>query len=172
MSEVDFDSQAASGDEGLNSDRLVPVSEAIRYRKRAQSAEKRVDELGQELATSRKKSEQLNERLKDVSFEQELVTKLTSAGAGDIEAAVLMARARMDDSAQEVGVDSVVERLIKEKGYLFEGRQAGPVAGKTAGVKDRKPSGQGVLERAAKRAATSGNRTDVQEYLRVRRQFV
>jgi hypothetical protein len=43
---------------------------------------------------------------------------------------------------------------------------------KTAGVKERRPSGASTLERAAKRAATSASRADMQEYMRVRRQFV
>ena len=38
---------------------------------------------------------------------------------------------------------------------------------KTAGARDRAASGQGVLERAAKRAATTGNRGDLQEYLKL-----
>ena len=42
MSEVDFESQVASEDEVGSGEKLVSVREAIRYRKRAQSAENAV----------------------------------------------------------------------------------------------------------------------------------
>ena len=45
MSEVDFESQVSSGDEAAGAERLVPVGEAIRYRKRAQNSESRVAQL-------------------------------------------------------------------------------------------------------------------------------
>ena len=52
MSEVDFESQVSSGDEGAGGERLVPVGEAIRYRKRAQSAEQEAVTLQQQLGHS------------------------------------------------------------------------------------------------------------------------
>lgn len=170
MSEVDFESQVSSEDEGLSSEKLVPVGEAIRYRKRAQGAEKQIGALEQELKTSREKNEQLAGELDEMKLEQKLVASLTAAGVSDLEAAVLIARARMKGSGGDV--DSVVEQLRKEKSYLFDGLETRAVASKTAGIKERKSGGQSVLERAAKRAATSGNRADVQEYMKVRRQFV
>jgi len=45
MEGFDLESQVSSDGEGVNSDKLVPVSEAIRYRKRAQIAEKKAAEL-------------------------------------------------------------------------------------------------------------------------------
>lgn len=170
MSEIDFESQASSEDEGISSEKLVPVGEAIRYRKRAQSAEKQIGALDQELKTSREKNEQLAGELDEMKLEQKLVASLTAAGVSDLEAAVLIARARMKGSDGDV--DSVVEQLRKEKSYLFDVLETRAVASKTAGIKERKSGGQSVLERAAKRAATSGNRADVQEYMKVRRQFV
>jgi len=170
MSEVDFESQVSSGDEGAGSERLVPVGEAIRYRRRAQEAEKEAATLEQQLQASREKNEQLAGELNEAKLEGRLIASLTAAGASDLEAAVLLAKARMEGTDGDV--DSVVEQLRKEKTYLFEDVETGAVISKTAGVKERKPSGQSVLNRAAKRAATSGNRADMQEYLRVRRQFV
>jgi len=172
MSEIDLESQVASADEGLSSEKLVHVSEAIRYRKRAQSAEKRVSELEQQLQVGNRKTEQLAEQLSEIKLDGDLVAKLTAAGVNDMEAAILMAKARMDSSGEEVGTDSVIEQLRKDKEHLFEERTTGAVAVKTAGVRDKKPGGQRVLERTAQKAAASGSRADVQEYLRVRRQFV
>jgi len=170
MSEIDFESQVSSGDEGAGGERLVPVGEAIRYRKRAQSAEQEAATLQQQLEASEEKSKQLARELDEAKHERELIASLTAAGASDLEAAVLLAKARMEGTDGDV--DSVVEQLRKEKTYLFEDVETSGVASKTAGVRERKPSGQSVLDRAAKRAATSGSRADMQEYLRVRRQFV
>ncbi len=170
MNEVDFESQVSSGDERLSEEKLVPVGEAIRYRKRAQSAERQISELEQQLKTSRNENEELTGRLKEVKLEQELVSKLTAAGAADLETAVLIAKARMESS--DSNVDSVIEQLRKEKDYLFEVLETSSIPSRTAGVKERQAGGQRILESAAKKAAASGSRTDVQEYLKVRRQFV
>jgi hypothetical protein len=43
---------------------------------------------------------------------------------------------------------------------------------RTAGAKDRVQNSQTVLEKAAKEAAVTGNRTDLQKYLKLRRSFV
>ncbi len=169
MSEVDFESQELSEDEVLGSGKLVPVGEAIRYRKRAQSVEKQLVEVEQQLKANRKENEQLTGQLNEMKVERELVSRLTAAGANDLEAAVLMAKVRMT-AGSDVG--SVVEQLQKEKSYLFEPLETGMIASRTTGVKERSMGGQKVLERAAKKAATSGSRADVQEYLKVRRQFV
>lgn len=152
--------------------KLVPVAESIRYRKRAQSAEKKVEALSDELAEAKAKASQMAEQLSATQTEQELTRKLAAAGTVDMETAVLLAKAKME-SGQHADLDGVVEQLKKEKLYLFAGeRQAAATATKTAGAKDRMQSSQAILERAAKRAATTGNRTDLQEYLRLRRSFV
>jgi len=169
MSEVDFVSQVSSEDEGLGVDKLVPVGEAIRYRKRAQSAEKQVAVLEEELSAAAEKNRQLNEQVSAGEVERELVSKLIKAGAGDLEAAVLIAKAKLGSDGD---IDTVVGQLREEKAYLFD-EPAGPVASlKTSGVRERGQGAKRVLEDKAKRAAVSGSRADVQEYLRVRRQFV
>jgi len=171
MNDVDLRSQEMSEDEALNSEKLVPVSEAIRYRKRAQQAEKQSVTLEQQLNELLGENKQLTERLNGVELEQKLVGVLSVAGVNDLEAAVLVAKARMK-SEEDLSVESIVEQLRKEKAYLFDDQGSWPTASKTAGVKERKPGGQRVLEKTAKRAAISGSRNDVQEYMKVRRQFV
>jgi uncharacterized protein YhaN len=149
--------------------KLVPVAESIRYRKRAQSAEKKLESLAEQLAQAQAQTAKLSEQLNNVQAEQELTRKLAAAGAVDLETAVLIAKARMQDQTQ-ADLDSVIEQLKKEKQYLFAG--AVVTAKKTAGAKERMMNNQTILERAAKRAATTGNRTDLQEYLKLRRNFV
>lgn len=170
MAEIDLDNQVTSEDEGLGSEKLVPVSEAIRYRKRAQSAEKMISSLEERLEEVLNQNKQLAEQLNGKELEQELLRKLTAAGAGDLETAVLLVKSRLKESG-DGQVDSVIEQLKKEKGFLFSEIRPG-AASKTAGVKAESSIGQRGLERAAKKAAASGNRVDLQEYLKVRRQFV
>jgi hypothetical protein len=69
-------------------------------------------------------------------------------------------------------LDGVIEQLKKEKQYLFTGTGGITMTKKTAGAKERINDNQMILERAAKKAATTGNRTDLQEYLKLRRNFL
>ena len=180
MSEVDLENQVSSGEEGAGGlprladgtagERLVPVGEAIRYRKRARSAEQEAAALEQRLEASQARNKKLEDELDEARLQSRLVSGLTTAGVNDLEAAVLLARARMKETGGDA--DSVIEQLRKEKSYLFEDAAPSVVAAKTAGVKERKPGGQSALERAAKRAASSPSRADMQEYMRVRRQYV
>jgi hypothetical protein len=151
--------------------KLVPVAESIRYRKRAQSAEKRTEVLSEQLAAANQKVSELSEQLNSLQTEQKLTRKLTAAGAVDLETAVLIAKARLQGNAQ-ANVDEVVNQLKKEKQYLFDGAGETVTPIKTAGAKERTSHGQAVLEGAAKKAARSGNRADLQEYLKLRRNFL
>jgi hypothetical protein len=76
----------------------------------------------------------------------------------------------MESQGQDV--DSVIDQLRKEKAYLFADMESAMASSRTAGVKQRTGGGRAVLENSAKRAAVSGSRTDVHDYMRVRRQFV
>lgn len=150
--------------------KLVPVAESIRYRKRAQSAEKKVEILAEQLAEAKSQAAKLAEQLNDIQLEQKLTRKLAQAGAIDLETAVLIAKARVGSNGD---IDVVVEQLKKEKQYLFAESSSGvTVTKKTAAAKDRLPDSRAILERAAKKAATTGNRADLQQYLRLRRNFL
>ncbi len=154
--------------------KLVPVAESIRYRKRAQSAEKKVEDLTEELAQAKSETTKISERLSDIEAERKLISKLAAAGSVDLETAVLLAKARMEGQ-KNADLDGVIEQLKKEKQYLFSGASGVVTAKKTAGVKESAYGGtnnQTVLEKAAKRAATTGSRTDLQEYLKLRRNFL
>jgi uncharacterized protein YhaN len=151
--------------------RLVPVTESIRYRKRAQSAEKKIEALTEQLAQANSQTAELSEQLSDIQTEQKLMRQLAAAGAVDLETAVLIARVRMQDK-EDADVTGVIEQLKKEKQYLFTGSNPVTAPTKTAGARDRVTNNQTLLERAAKKAATTGNRTDLHEYLKLRRNFL
>lgn len=53
--------------------KLVPVSESIRYRRRAQSAERQVEALTEELAEAKSEAKKMSEQIHEVRLEQELV---------------------------------------------------------------------------------------------------
>lgn len=151
--------------------RLVPVAESIRYRKRAQSAEKKLEFLTEQLAQAQAQTAKMSEQLSGVQTEQKLTRQLAAAGAVDLETAVLIAQARMQGQT-EADVTGVIKQLKEEKQYLFGGTTPGMTPTKTAGVRNRLTSNETILERAAKKAATSGSRADLHEYLRLRRNFL
>ncbi len=164
-------SEDITGTGDSDSTKLVPVAESIRYRKRAQSAEKKIEVLTEQLAEANAQTAQMSEQLSGIEAEQKLMRKLAAAGTVDMETAVLIAKARMDDQ-NEADLDGVIEQLKKEKQYLFGGAPRTVTAKKTAGVKERMQSNQTIVEKAAKKAATTGNRADLQEYLKLRRNYL
>ena len=113
----------------------------------------------------------LKARVVELEAQKEMVMKLAAAGAKDIETAVLVGMSRLAGS-DGGSVDEVVEEIRKEKGYLFtasgEKSENQPPA-RTAGARQRGSEHATAMERAAKRAAASGSRVDLQEYLRLRR---
>jgi uncharacterized protein YhaN len=164
-------SEDIAGASDNDNTKLVPVAESIRYRKRAQSAEKKVEALSEQLAEANAQTAQISEQLSNIESEQKLMRKLAAAGTVDLETAVLIAKARMQDQS-EADLDGVIVQLKKEKQFLFDGTPGALKAEKTAGARERLPSNQTIVEKAAKKAATTGNRTDLQEYLRLRRNFL
>ena len=162
------DTTVASDNENT---KLVPVAESIRYRKRAQSAEKKVEDLTEQLAEANANAAQMSVQLSSIRTEQELMRKLAAAGTVDLETAVLLAKARIQDQS-EADLDGVIEQLKSEKQYLFGGAHGTVTAKKTAGTRERISSNQAMIEKAAKKAATTGSRTDLQEYLKLRRNYL
>ena len=151
--------------------KLVPVAESIRYRKRAHSAEKKIEVLTEQLAQAQTQTAELSGQLGETQAEHKLMRKLAAAGTVDLEAAVLIAKAMIQDQDQ-ADLDSVIEQLKKEKRYLFGSADGVMAATKIAGAKQRQTNNQTILERAAKKAATTGNRADLQEYLKLRRNYL
>ena len=151
--------------------RLVPVAESIRYRKRAQSAEKQVEALAEQLAEAKSQAGRAAEELEGVRREHEIVRKLAGCGAIDLEAAVLLAKAKLEGEPG-ADLDGVIEQLRKEKQYLFAEANRASATKRTSGVRDRAQNSRTVIEKAAKKAATTGNRADLQEYLKLRRSYL
>ncbi|MHC4740522.1 MAG: hypothetical protein ACYS8Z_01345 [Planctomycetota bacterium] len=165
--EILSETEERTSDEDL---KLVPVAESIRYRKRAQSAEKQVESLSEQLAESQSQADRVAEELKSIRNEERIVRKLAGCGAVDLEAAILLVKAKLEGDP-EADLDGVIEQLKIEKQYLFVESES-PSARKTSGARDRIRNSLSALERAASKAATTGNRVDLQEYLKLRRNFL
>ena len=157
--------------DGNDATKLVPVTESIRYRRRAQSAEKKSESLAEQLTEASQKIGRLEQDLSELQVEQTLVRKLAAAGAIDLETAVLVAKARLEGHGK-ADVDACVEQLRREKAHLFGSVAETATFRKTAGAKDRVKQTQTALEQAAARAAKTGSRADLQHYLKLRRSLL
>ena len=152
--------------------KLVPVAESIRYRRRAQSAEKKAQDLDDQLTQASEKLAQMSEEMESLQLDQKLTRKLTAAGVIDLEAAVLIARTRMEGKKADGDLEDCIEQLKNEKQYLFRRSTEAVTSRRTAGAKDRVTQNRTVLEQAATKAARTGQRTDLQQYLRLRRNLL
>ena len=110
-----------------HTERLVPVTEAIRYRRRAQTAERQLGEAEARLKQAQAELQQLREDVADLEKRQRIDQLLAESEVIDIEAARLLteaAIATMDDA----DVAEVVADLRRHKPYLFAKRSAGVTA--------------------------------------------
>ncbi len=179
MSQIDAEANVLSEDKDRMDDvsidnvKLVPVAESIRYRKRAQTAEQKAQQLSEQLSTVRSEAQELAEKMNQLETEQVLTRKLVAAGASDLETALLVARARAAKDGADV--DGLVEQLRSEKPHLFDSAKVSnkvPWGTRTTAVKDRLASSKTSLEKAAEKAVSTGSREDLHEYLRLRRNFI
>ena len=158
----EYEQQLTQEQGTVNEEQLVPVGEAIKYRKRAQAAEQQVESLSEQLGEAQS-------QLATVGLEGELTRQLVAAGAVDLEVALLLVKQQCD-SSDEAGRDvgAVVEQLRQKRPSLFATAND-VLAQPTAGVR-RTNQGPGVrLEQMAQRANQTQSRKDMQEYLRLRR---
>ena len=163
--------ETESTSKGTNQEQMVPVSEAIKYRKRAQTAEQQVQQLTEKLQNSQQIQQDTQAQLNEKELENKLTQELVQAGVVDVEAALLLAQKRAETCQDNYDVRGLIEALRNERPYLFShpvGEVSASLAAPTAGVRS---SGGGVnnLLRSAQRAQQSGSRRDMHEYLRMRR---
>ena len=136
-----------------------------------QSDEKNADDPAGQLARANQQMAQMSRDLADLQIAQKLTHKLAAAGAIDLEAAVLVAKARISGATQ-ADIDACVAQLRKEKAYLFGGSAETTASRRTASVKDRAMTSQTALEQAAQKAAKTGSRADLHHYLKLRRNLL
>lgn len=146
-------------------EKLVPVSEAIRYRKRAQTAEQKLSEVQARLAALQDQVEEANQTVSQLERRQQIDALLAESDAIDLEAARLLTE-RVVETMDEPDVQMAVRDLRRHKPYLFRQRLSmghGAMAPRVGDGDDA------VADDAAERAMHSGDRRDLLAYLRLRR---
>jgi len=171
----------------------VLVQESIKYRRRAQDAERRVEALEAELAALQggrdqhaagleaqldqalTETESLRRRLADLRRDRTLERELARAGAVDTETALALARTRLAGADMPDDLAAFAEALLEEKPHLRAAPHSATDAPaalppRTGGAK---PAGaddpRRAADRLADRARTSGRTGDVMAYMRARR---
>lgn len=149
---------------GPEEEKLVPVGEAIRYRKRAQEAERSAEESGSrinELETSLASAKQ---ELDAMERRHEIDLALMREGAIDLETARLMAELTME-SAEEGNTSEAVSKLRQDKPFLFRKPPQSSGGAMSAKVSQERTE----TAAAGEHAARNGDRESLLRYLRARR---
>lgn len=183
--EMEEDAAAEAESRASGQEKVVPVGESIRYRGRAQQAEKKTQQLEQQLreaqaqieqrleqlASAEAQRDEMADRITRIEHQRRLEQVLLNCGVHDVEAATLLLEkgGTLSPDSDEPAIQAAVEKLLLNRPHLCS-RPAGTLPQKTAGEK-RRPTPQAQLVRTAERAARSGDRRDIAEYLRLRRQL-
>lgn len=146
-------------------DKLVPVSEAIRYRKRAQTAEQQLEQINERLRAMSAKLEEANQAVADLERRQKVDALLMESDAIDLEAARLLTE-RAVLTMDEPDIEMAVEDLRRHKPYLFRRRHDPDDSAMAPSIHT---DGHDPAEQAAEQAARTGDRRDLLRYLRLRR---
>ncbi len=157
---------SGDGSDQLNAgDKLVPVSEAIRYRKRAQTAEQQLEQLSEQLRDAHAKLDEANHAITGLERRSQVDAMLMEADAIDLEAARLLTEKAVLEM-DEPDLKLAIEDLCRHKPYLFRRRIETGASAMAPAVQDH---GRDPAELAAQDAARSGDRRDLLRYLRLRR---
>jgi galactokinase len=171
------------------------VQESIKYRRRAQEAERRAEaleteiqalreaqdgrasSLENELAQTRNEAETLRGRLEAVERDRRLERELFRAGCTDTETALALARERLSCGQPPEDLAGFARTLLEEKPHLrtvpdAPGTSPGPrgLPPRTAAAKpSSQPPVRRIADRLAEQARQSGSATDLMAYMRARR---
>ena len=153
--------------EADKNEKMVPVVEAIKYRKRAQLAEKQVQDLSNSVKELNEQLDQVNETVVYLERRQKIDSLLTDANAIDLDTARLLTEASVSLMESE-DVELAIEDLKNAKPFLFAQHKA------TASFM---PLHQDINEldsadKAAAKAMQTGNKLDLLKYLRLKRKSV
>jgi len=145
----------------------VPISEEVIWKARADEAEEkvahleaRIDELEGELVSA-------NESVRTVERRGEIDRELTAAKTIDLETARLLTEATIEEM-DEPDVSIAVRELCDRKPFLFACKKHGVHRGVSMGPIGVH-EGQDKLDSMASSARSSGDRSELLRYLRVRR---
>jgi hypothetical protein len=168
MPEEHTDPQATEGESSSTME--PPAGRTIELTDRIRQLEARLDEQQDQLARAESQRDEARSELVTVENRHRLSAALRDAGCVDLEAAGLLLGRELDlsEDIPSEQLQQQVESLLLNRPHLRRaGRRAGP--GITSSPRDAPCEGTTQLADAAERAARSGNRRDIAEYLRLRR---
>ncbi len=148
-------------------ERLVPVSEAKKYRKRAQAAEKILEDLKTELDEKNRTLQEQRQRISDMQRQRHIDELLMESEAIDLETTRLLTELALSEM-EEPDVEQAISQLCRRKPFLFRQTARGAAALSPKAENDHTPLARSI-EHAAAEAHSSGNRTALLRYLRLRR---
>lgn len=157
----------SAADESSSPERLVPVSEARKYRKRAQQAEQQLRALQREVQEHETRLREREEMIRDLDQARAIDAALIESNVIDLEAARLLAELELAD-ADEPTVDDAIDELKRRRPYLFTSHSSAP---RSSGAQSpaHEPAAPDETNRSANEAASTGRREDLLRYLRLRR---
>jgi hypothetical protein len=182
------EAQALPGQEPRENPQTL-VQESIRYRRRAQEAERRAESLESEiqslregqdgravaletdLAQARTEAETLRLRLSSTERDRRMEREFARAGCADPETALALARERLSGAEEPADLPAFVRGLLEEKPHLRAAGAAPSAPSLPPRSTSPKPASPPVrtLDRLAERARTSGNPLDLMAYMKARR---
>lgn len=182
MTQIQTDPDAATAAQAAEPARLANVAESIKYRRRAQQAEGQLQDLAQqlqdlqaqldarseEIASAEAQRDEARQQITELHNRLAVERTLGASGVTDVETATVLLGKRLD-LGQELSPDALgqaVEQLLLDKPLL---RHPTAMPPKTASPRAPRATAAAQLADAAQRAARSGDRRDVAEYLRLRR---
>ncbi len=148
--------------------RLVNVNEAIRYRKRAQAAERDLAETRARLEEAKREAQAVLQRLAQSERRAAIDAGLVESGATDLEAARLLVEASLNEG--EADVAAAIENVRRQRPQMFRTNHSAPrhTAAMGPAVRTAPETGRDI-EHAARAAKRSGHNADVMHYMNLRR---
>jgi hypothetical protein len=147
---------------------LGGIDEARRYRKRAQAAEKKLEELQSDLAAREQTIADQQQQLVSIERRQKVDDLLRRERVLDLEAARMLTQVALD-SMEQPDIEQAVIELRTSKPYLFSSRQLRSATALSPKVQSEMSPRAQALEQAATEAQSTGKRSDLLRYLRLRR---
>jgi len=155
------------GNEALGVANDVPISEEVIWKAKAQEAEEKVAQLEARVGELEGELVSANESVKAVERRGEIDRELTAAKTIDLETARLLTEATIGEmDSPDIAI--AVRELCDRKPFLFAGRTSRMYQGVSMGPAAVRNSDD-ELESMASNARSSGDRSELLRYLRVRR---
>ncbi len=159
--------------EQVNNPSALPADERIQVvEQQLENLQRQLQSRSDELGTAEAQRDEARQQLIVADNRLAVERMLTQAGVVDVEAAALLLSRRLD-LAEELDTEAItrgVEKLLLDKPFL----RSSPAATLPPRSASAKSAGAGLsakLAQTAERAARSGDRRDVAEYLRLRRRM-